>query len=73
MLCKIAKRALRKHVNATTSGRLTDISFSGHIMEGFQRNRIPHISKCCIWPALSSAVISDILTHAIVWIVQVME
>jgi hypothetical protein len=27
MLCKIAKRALRKHVYTIASGRLTDISF----------------------------------------------
>jgi hypothetical protein len=70
MLCKIAKRALQTHVYAITSGRLTEISFSGHIMVGFRCSRIPHSSKCCMWPALSSTVISDILTHAIVWIVQ---
>jgi len=40
MLCKIAKRALQNHGYAITSGRLTDISFSGHIMVGFQCNRI---------------------------------
>ena len=73
MLCKIAKRALQKHVYAVTSDRLIGISFSGHIMVGFQCNRLPHSSKCCIWPALSSTVVSDVLTHAIVWIVQAME